>query len=117
MTEHSKPYQYPENLIRMKKEIEERFGNDEERQKLPYEKWRECELYYLKPYRDLKNAIDTAREEGRAIGLKEGRAKAIEKGKAEGLKKSARNLLNIGASIETIQAVTGLSKEEIGEIE
>ena len=38
----------------------------------------------LNSYRDLKNSLDTAREEGEAIGLEKGEAIGLEKGKAEG---------------------------------
>ena len=55
----------------------------------------------LKYYRDLKNSLDTAKEEG----IEEG----IEKGKIE----VAKNLLENNVSIEIITKSTGLSKEQI----
>ena len=51
----------------------------------------------VKIYRDLKNSIDTAREEG------------IEKGKIE----VAKKLKMLGVDIKTIQESTGLSKVQI----
>lgn len=51
----------------------------------------------LKYYRDLKNSLDTAREEG----------------KIEGKTEVARNLLSNGVSIDLIMKATGLSKTEI----
>ncbi len=63
----------------------------------------------LKYYRDLKNSLDTAHEEGKEEGLVEGREKGLVEGKIE----IARNLLKIGVSIDIIQQSTGLSKEEI----
>lgn len=51
----------------------------------------------LKYYRDLKNSLDTAREEG----------------KIEGKTEVARNLLSNGVSIDLIMKATGLSRTEI----
>jgi predicted transposase/invertase (TIGR01784 family) len=55
----------------------------------------------LKYYRDLKNSLDTAREEGIAEG--------IEKGKAD----IARSLISKGFSIEEIMGITQLTREDI----
>lgn len=55
----------------------------------------------LKYYRDLKNSIDTARDEGRI------------EGKIEGKIEVARNLLASGVSIDLIVKATGLSEPEI----
>ncbi len=63
----------------------------------------------LKYYRDLKNTIDTAREEGREEGIEKG----IEKGKKEEKLEIAKKLKKNGASIELIAATTGLPKNEI----
>lgn len=63
----------------------------------------------LKSYRDLKNSLDTAREEGREEGRKEERNKRnIE---------VVKNSTKAGLSIETIVAITGLSKEQIQDIQ
>jgi predicted transposase/invertase (TIGR01784 family) len=59
----------------------------------------------LKYYRDLKNSLDTAREEGLKEGLKEGeQRKQIE---------IARKLKQMGMSSDEIQEITGLSREDI----
>nr|WP_293834112.1 Rpn family recombination-promoting nuclease/putative transposase [uncultured Arsenicibacter sp.] len=62
----------------------------------------------LKYYRDLKNSLDTAREEGREEGRLEGqKAKVLEilkKGLAEGI------------SVEVLSGLTGLSSEEINRL-
>jgi predicted transposase/invertase (TIGR01784 family) len=55
----------------------------------------------LKYYRDLKNSLDTSREEGREEGK---RVKQIE---------IARNMLDKGLDISLICEITGLSEEEI----
>ncbi len=55
----------------------------------------------LKYYRDLKNSLDTAKEEA----FEEG----VEKGKAE----VAKNLLEQGLDMTVIINATGLTKEEI----
>lgn len=59
----------------------------------------------LKFYRDLKNSLDTAREEAREEGLKEGELrKQLE---------IAKKLRKLGMSIVEIENITGLSKGEI----
>ena len=71
----------------------------------------------LKYYRDLKNSLDTAREEGEAEGIikgeKLGLIKGKEEGRVEGKIEIARNMLSMGMSIEMIKQLTGLSEEEI----
>ncbi len=59
----------------------------------------------LKYYRDLKNSLDTAHEEGRQEGLEEGLHKGMEKVALNGLKS--------GMSISQITELTGLSEEFI----
>jgi predicted transposase/invertase (TIGR01784 family) len=58
----------------------------------------------LKTYRDLKGVIDTAFDDGKA------------EGKAEGILEIAKNLKDIGVSVEIIAKTTGLSEEEIAEL-
>ncbi len=55
----------------------------------------------LKYYRDIKNVVDTSREEGR------------EEGREERNIEIAKELKNNGISIEVIMQSTGLSKKEI----
>jgi len=60
----------------------------------------------LKIYRDLKNSLDTAREEGEKIG--------IEKGEKKKAVDTARNLLSMNIlTAEQIAAATGLDAKEI----
>jgi len=58
----------------------------------------------LKYYRDLKNSLDTAREEGLQAG--------IEKEKLD----MAKNALKMGLSVEDIIQLTGLSRQDINQI-
>ncbi|MBP7496215.1 MAG: PD-(D/E)XK nuclease family transposase [Bacteroidales bacterium] len=91
----------------------------------------------LKYYRDIKNSLDTAREEGKIEGkeegLKEGVEKGLKEGKEKGLKEGvekglkegvekgkeeeknqiALNCLNEGMSIDVIKKLTGLTKQQI----
>lgn len=71
----------------------------------------------LKYYRDLKNSLDTAREEGRVEGLMEGeergRAEGEAKGRAEGILMVAKHLKSAGLSLELIKQSTGLSDDEL----
>jgi len=62
----------------------------------------------LKYYRDMKNSLDTAFEEGREEGRKEGIAKGIEQ--------VARLMLSNGASPEDVMQYTGLSAEQVERI-
>ncbi len=55
----------------------------------------------LKYYRDLKNSLDTAKEEGIKEGIK------------EGIEIIAKNMKKKGFSISEISEMTGLSKQEI----
>ncbi len=59
----------------------------------------------LKYYRDIKNSLDTAKEEGR------------EEGRVEEKIEIAKNLLKLGISYEIIETSTGLSKEEIQKLQ
>ncbi|MCD4708644.1 MAG: Rpn family recombination-promoting nuclease/putative transposase [Candidatus Sabulitectum sp.] len=82
----------------------------------------------LKVYRDLKNTIDTAFDDGEIQGMAQGVAKGLAKGlakgrvegKAEGRIKEKAEVVRIGRrsgiSTEILSALTGLSKEEIKEI-
>ncbi|MBC6994299.1 hypothetical protein QWY85_09760 [Neolewinella lacunae] len=82
----------------------------------------------LKHYRDLKNVIDTAREEGkklgREIGLKLGRELGLQLGRELALQESieqhtreiARTMKLNGISAEVIADSTGLRLAEIAEL-
>ena len=59
----------------------------------------------LKAYRDIKNSLDTAKEEGRAEGRVEGRA--------EGRAEVAKKMLSMGMSPNDIAEATGLALDEI----
>lgn len=59
----------------------------------------------LKAYRDIKNSLDTAKEEGRAEGRVEGRA--------EGIAMVAKMMFAKGMDIDVIASMTGLSTDEV----
>lgn len=83
----------------------------------------------LKTYRDLKNCIDTAFDEGKlegkaeglqqgkaegiAEGLQQGKAQGVAEGKQESAKQIAKNLKSAGMEIGFIAQTTGLSHAEI----
>jgi predicted transposase/invertase (TIGR01784 family) len=71
----------------------------------------------LKYYRDVKNSLDTAKQEGEAIGLEKGEAIGLEKGEAIGLEKGkleiAQNAIKKGFDNETIAELIGLTIEQI----
>ena len=59
----------------------------------------------LKAYRDIKNSLDTAKEESRAEGREEGRA--------EGIAMVVKNMHAKGMDIDVIASITGLNKDEV----
>lgn len=59
----------------------------------------------LKAYRDIKNSLDTAKEEGRAEGREEGRA--------EGIAMVAKMMYAKGMGVDGIASMTGLSTDEV----
>ena len=75
----------------------------------------------LKYYRDLKNSLDTARDEGHEEGLEEGLEKGIGIGREEGIdigrekerRETARKMLADRMDTSTIVRITGLSREII----
>ena len=71
----------------------------------------------LKAYRDIKNSLDTAKEEGREEGLEEGLAKGREeglaKGRAEGIALVAKMMRDKGMDVDTIASMVGMAKDEV----
>lgn len=63
----------------------------------------------LKAYRDIKNSIDTAKEEGREESRVEGRVEGIAKEKLA----TAKRLLGMGLTQEQVAKGTDLSIEDI----
>ena len=74
-----------------------------------------------KAYRDIKNSIDTAKQEGLAegieIGMEKGMKQGMEKGRAEGkheaYTETAQRLLAMGLSAEQVAKATQLPLEII----
>ena len=66
----------------------------------------------LKVYRDCKNIVDYAKDEGHAEGKTEGLAE----GRAEGMRLMAANLKRQGIDIKVISTASGLSEEEINSL-
>ena len=67
----------------------------------------------LKAYRDIKNSIDTAKEEGRKEGREEGRKEGREEGVAKEKLATAKRLLGMGLTQEQVAQGAGLSIEDI----
>ena len=78
----------------------------------------------LKAYRDIKNSLDTAKDEGRAEsmakGMAEGMAKGLAKGMAKGrvetLNKMVSEMKREGLGYDLIEKLTGLSQKDIDAI-
>ena len=78
-----------------------------------------------KAYRDIKNSIDTAKQEGLAegleIGMEKGMKQGMEKGMKQGMEKGmnlrsleiARKMLAQGMDEAMVMDMTGLTAEEI----
>uniref|UniRef100_UPI003FEFE2EA hypothetical protein n=1 Tax=Segatella copri TaxID=165179 RepID=UPI003FEFE2EA len=68
-------------------------------------------------YRDIKNSIDTAKQEGLAEGMEKGMEKGLEKGMKKGMNQKAldiaRNMLADGVDINLIMKYSGLTQEQI----
>ena len=64
-------------------------------------------------YRDIKNGMDTAKEEGRKEGREEGRKEGREEGLHDAAITHAKAMRSAGLSIDLIAKITGLSVEEI----
>ena len=75
------------------------------------------ERYDNPAYRDIKNSINTAKEEGWKEGWKEGRKEGWKEGWKEGIAKeklaTAKRLLGMGLTQEQVAKGTDLSIEDI----
>ena len=67
----------------------------------------------LKAYRDIKNSMETAKEQGIEIGKERGIEIGKEQGVKDGIEKVAKGMKERGIDSETIAACTGLSTEEV----
>ena len=74
----------------------------------------------LKAYRDIKNSLDTAKDEGRAEGMAkgmaEGLAKGLAKGRVETLNKMVSEMKREGLGYDLIEKLTGLTQKDIDAI-
>ena len=64
-------------------------------------------------YRDIKNSIDTAKQEGLAEGMELGMKKGMKKGMNQKALDIARNMLADGVDINLIMKYSGLTQEQI----
>ena len=67
-------------------------------------------------YRDIVNAINTAKKDSFAEGRKEGREEGRKEGIAQGLAHVAKTMLDNGMDIQTISQMTGLPVSAIENI-
>ena len=70
----------------------------------------------LKAYRDIKNSMETAKEQGIEIGKEQGIEIGKEQGVRDGIEKVAKGMKERGIDSETIAACTGLSTEEVDKL-
>ena len=92
-------------------------GLEEARQKLQYYSMSEEERHAYDEHMNAimiqNDVISTAHLEGREEGREEGRKEGREEGREEGRKEVARKMKLTGLSIEMIEEMTGLTKNEI----
>ena len=77
-----------------------------------------------KAYRDIKNSIDTAKQEGKQEGLAEGMELGMKKGMKKGMEKGmnkkaleiARSMMADGVDINLIMKYSGLTQEQIDKL-
>ena len=69
-----------------------------------------------KAYRDIKNSIDTAKQEGKQEGLAEGMKKGMEKGMNKKALEIARSMMADGVDINLIMKYSGLTQEQIDKL-
>ena len=78
----------------------------------------EAGLKALEDRVDFKEMLEEGIARGRAEGRAEGKAEGLAEGLAKGIKETqlstARKMLKLGMTIEEISEITGLTKEEIG---
>ena len=104
------------------KQVEERYISllEAEIAKFSPQEIREYEAS-KKAYRDIKNSIDTAKQEGKQEGLAEGMELGMKKGMKKGMEKGknqkaldiARKMLSKGMEDATIMEITGLTREQL----
>ena len=70
----------------------------------------------VKIYRDLTNVVNTAERKGREAGRAEGRAEGMAEGAQKEKLDNARKMKQLGAAIDFIAQVTGLSPEQIEQL-
>ena len=75
------------------------------------QKMREYEASKM-AYRDIKNSIDTAKQEGLAEGMELGMEKGMKKGMNQKALDIARNMLADGVDINLIMKYSGLTQEQ-----
>ena len=76
------------------------------------QKMREYEASKM-AYRDIKNSIDTAKQEGLAEGMEKGMEKGMELGMNQKALDIVRNMLADGVDINLIMKYAGLTQEQI----
>lgn len=96
------------------KQVEERYISllEAEIAKFTPQEIREYEAS-KKAYRDIKNSIDTAKQEGKQEGLAEGMELGMKKGKNERSLEIAKTMLADGMEDATIMEITGLTREQL----
>ena len=97
--------------------IEKLKSNEQARSEYRFISGLEMDARYYGRKEGWQEGLEEGRQEGRQEGLKEGRQAGMQAGReqgfTEGVMQTAKNLLDIGLSVENISKATGLSCNEI----
>ena len=114
------PYQATNAAFRKLERVMQRLSLTHEEDKI-YER---SLRHYLDNYNCLKSIQEEAHDEGlqeglekgHQEGLEEGRQQGLEEGRMEGVMETARNLKQMGLSVDQIKQATGLTADEIARL-
>ena len=68
-------------------------------------------------YEDVQDAMEYHHRIGKAEGFNDGFEKGVEQGREEALLQTAKNLLALGISLADVVKATGLSEEQIRQLQ
>ncbi|AIN94142.1 Rpn family recombination-promoting nuclease/putative transposase [Treponema putidum] len=98
---------------RIEKMIEKLKNNEQARSEYRFISGFEMDARYYGRQEGIKEGLEEGIKEGRLVGIQEGIAKGFADGAHQNKLETAKNLLDIGLSVENIIKATGLSRAEI----
>ena len=98
---------------RIEKMVEKLKNNEQARSEYRFISGFEMDARYYGRQEGIKEGLEEGIKEGRLVGIQEGIAKGFADGAHQNKLETAKNLLDIGLSVENIIKATGLSRAEI----